>query len=385
MSSSDLLLPAGTRLVHIGPHKTGTTAVQGAFHQNRDALHEQGVHYAGATQQPMWPVLSVLAAENAVRQVGAPRTTRPWRALVREVRRSSYERTVVSSEFFADAEDAAVRRVAHDLGAQAHVVVTLRPLSRILPSQWQQYVKSGMSTSYEKWLDAMLRRPDRTKLSPTFWLRHRHDALVRRWADVVGPDRVTVLVLDPAERNQVLRRFEQLLGLRADTLAYADQAENRSLTLPEVELIRQFNKGLKQQGLGKEVQHQAIRFGAAPFMQQRDPAPDEPRIVTPAWALEEAARIGAEMGEDIVASGVRVVGDVALLSAAPPPADELPPPPVVPPEVAARAALGIVHASSLPEAFYPDVERPEGVRPLPSRGVVRAGAQRIVGALRRRR
>lgn len=382
MSEPDLLLPVGTRLVHIGPHKTGTTAVQGAFHQNRDALHAQGVHYAGATQQPMWPVLSVLAAENATRQVGAPRTTRPWRQLVREVRRSSSARTVLSSEFFADAEDAAVRRIARDLGDDAHVVVTLRPLSRILPSQWQQYVKSGMSTSYEKWLDAMLRRPDSTKLSPTFWLRHRHDALVQRWADVVGPDRVTVLVLDPAQRDQVLRRFEQLLGLTAGTLAYDGGAENRSLTLPEVELIRQFNKGLKQEGLGKQVQHQAIRFGAAPFMQQRDPAPDEPRIVTPDWALEAAASIGAEMAETIGASGVRVVGDVGLLSQAPTPAGAPPSSPDVPPEVAARAALGIVHASSMPEAFHPDAQPPAGVRGLSSRGVLRAGVQRVARKLR---
>ncbi|MEJ7756576.1 MAG: hypothetical protein WKF83_09890 [Nocardioidaceae bacterium] len=34
----DLLLPKGTRLLHIGPHKTGTTSLQGAFHNNRDRL-----------------------------------------------------------------------------------------------------------------------------------------------------------------------------------------------------------------------------------------------------------------------------------------------------------------------------------------------------------
>ena len=42
-----LLLPEGCRLIHIGPHKTGTTALQWAMHVARDSLHEQGVHYAG--------------------------------------------------------------------------------------------------------------------------------------------------------------------------------------------------------------------------------------------------------------------------------------------------------------------------------------------------
>src|SRR5207249_2973145 len=45
-----LLLPEGTRLVHIGPPKTGTTAVQGAFHARRREVLAQGVRYAGRSR-----------------------------------------------------------------------------------------------------------------------------------------------------------------------------------------------------------------------------------------------------------------------------------------------------------------------------------------------
>ena len=48
-----ILLPEGSRLLHIGPHKTGTTTVQAAFHQNREELRQQGIHYAGSGSQPM--------------------------------------------------------------------------------------------------------------------------------------------------------------------------------------------------------------------------------------------------------------------------------------------------------------------------------------------
>jgi hypothetical protein len=38
LGTTSLLGPEGTRLVHIGPFKTGTTALQGAFHASRTAL-----------------------------------------------------------------------------------------------------------------------------------------------------------------------------------------------------------------------------------------------------------------------------------------------------------------------------------------------------------
>jgi hypothetical protein len=89
---------------------------------------------------------------------------------------------VLSSEFFAEADDATARRVIADLGgARVHVVVTLRSLTRILPSQWQQYLQNGFDFRYLEWLEGILSEPPQTP-TPGFWRRHRHDALVTRWA-----------------------------------------------------------------------------------------------------------------------------------------------------------------------------------------------------------
>src|SRR5256885_691903 len=43
MAPDDLTLAAGARLLHIGPHKTGTTAIQGAFYLARGRLAAHGV------------------------------------------------------------------------------------------------------------------------------------------------------------------------------------------------------------------------------------------------------------------------------------------------------------------------------------------------------
>src|ERR687890_430374 len=86
-------LPAGTRLLHIGPHKTGTTTVQAAFHQNRAALAAQGVHYAGSTGHPRVAAMAAATGKAlATSQLSAGMDR--WRELVEEVAASQARATV---------------------------------------------------------------------------------------------------------------------------------------------------------------------------------------------------------------------------------------------------------------------------------------------------
>ena len=154
VDASGALLPAGACLLHIGPHKTGTTSVQSAFHLARRELAAYGVHYAGPDRHP---VIAVQAAIEA--RVGGGRrggSLDRWRSLVAEIARHPAERVVLSSEWFSDADTASIRRVVGDLDpARVHVVLTVRSLARLLPSQWQQHVAAGLTLAYEPWLDAV--------------------------------------------------------------------------------------------------------------------------------------------------------------------------------------------------------------------------------------
>lgn len=369
-------LPVGTRLVHIGPHKTGTTAVQSAFHQNRSALAEQGVHYAGSQRQPMQAVHAVTGRPSPYADGRVP-AMRRWSALVGDIRGSKAERVAISSEGFADADEKAVRRIAADLdGGRLHVVVTLRPLAELLASQWQQHVQSGMTMAYESWLRAVFDEPEQ-RVSRTFWQRHRHDQLIRRWASEVGPANVTTIAGDPRDREALLRTFEALLGLTAGTLVPEPDLTNRSLTDAEAEAVRAFNAAFRAEGLGTGLHAKVMRFGAAELLKRREPSPDEPRIRTPEWALQRATEAASDIVDGIAASGVRVVGDLASLA----------PEPVVAPEpieaerlaaeeawpkIGATMALGIVLASGLArgatssaavEAAWPDGPIDRGAPP----------------------
>ena len=367
-------LPERAILLHVGPHKTGTTAIQHAFRLCGPALAEHGVRYAGSRRHRV-------DAAQAVRSTDPKPTDRhglrQWRALVDEARAAADARVVISSEWLSEATSAAIPRIVEDLGVdRVHVVVTLRPLASILPSQWQQYVQGGIRLAYDEWLDAVLLHPDR-RVTPSFWQRHRHDQLVGRWADVVGRDRVTAVVADERDPGFVLRTFEALVGLPEGTLVLHEDRSNRSLTWPEIEVVRRIQATLDELGVDGPLRQGLVLYGAAPAIRERVPLPGEPRIETPGWAVDEAVRIGTEMAEGIAASGVHVVGDLARLAAAPerrPGASESPPDAW--PDIAAQAVRGVLRRSGvLPESAASGAS----VRPL-----TRVSTRRLIGILARR-
>jgi hypothetical protein len=343
-------LPRGTRLVHVGPPKTGTTALQASFHRQRGALLRQGVRYAGRARHSASAVLAVSGRPAFDQDEGPPSIDR-WLELVADVRTAVEPRVVISSEFFAETPSEAIPRIVGDLGGPAvHVVVTLRPLARIVPSQWQQYVQSGMRLGFEPWLRSVLADPPGSA-TPTFQRRHRHADLVARWAEVVGADHVTVVVVDERDHDQLFRVFEQLLGLGDGSLTPRPDVANRSMTVPEIEAVRAFNVAFRGAGLGNALFHRVMHFGAATFMKLRPPAADEPRIELSPWAVRRCAELSHEIVARIRDLGVRVVGDLDSLATTPDPgpadgdAD-----PCISPAIAGRMAMGIAVATRLARA-----------------------------------
>jgi hypothetical protein len=359
---------ASTRLVHIGPHKTGTTAIQGALHLARERLAAQGVVYPGPGRQPLWPVLAV-TGQPALR--GEPRPEIAyWDELVRDIRAAGDQRVILSSEFFAEADDAAVRRIVEDLGgASVRIVVTLRSLTRILPSQWQQYLQNGYHFRYSEWLEGVLSEPPRTP-TPGFWRRHRHDTLIARWVAAVGAENLTVIVINESDRLMLLRIFESMIGLPGGFLIPEERAVNRSLTVAEAELVRLLNEEFSRRDWPERSYARFMRYGAVEQMKTaRQPSPEEPGIATPAWALKRAAQISTEMAQNIEALGVNIVGDISALGRLPEDlpeeaADSRPSVPLVPVEAAVRAALGAFMAGGADAWTIEEIVREVDARDL---------------------
>ncbi|WP_376730501.1 hypothetical protein [Streptomyces broussonetiae] len=388
-------LPPGTRLLHIGPHKTGTTAIQGALFAAKERLPEHRVEFPADSRHPMGAVLAACARPGMMGD--AKPQAKQWTRLLERVRATGDRTAVVSSEFFADADDdGTIARIVTELGGpeRVHVLVTLRPLAKIMPSQWQQYVQNGLRMGYEDWLEHMLRKPPYDKPNPSFWHRHRHDRLVERWVRAVGAERLTVVVVDDRDRDGLMRTFERLLGLPERLLQPVPDAANRSLSLAETEMLRHLNVEFRAHELPEELYSRLIRHGAVMHMKNVCAlTPDDVRISTPDWAVEAAARLGGEMAERIAATGVRVVGDAALLSAVPKGSDGREPARAarLSPQAAAQALYGALAAVAAtpppkPPKQVPKTEapRPRSVHQTSSKELIRVLGYRCLKRLGRR-
>ncbi|MFI6434648.1 hypothetical protein [Streptomyces sp. NPDC050759] len=377
-------LPGGTRLLHIGPHKTGTTAIQGALFAAKDLLPEHGVVFPAHSRHPMEAALAACARPAMIGDTTP--TEKHWTRLLEQVAATGGRTSVISSEFFADAEDDdTVARIAEQLGGErAHVLVTLRPLVKIMPSQWQQYVQNGLRMGYDDWLTHMLRKAPYEQPNPSFWRRHRHDRLVERWARAVGTERITVVVVDDRDRGGLMRTFERLLGLPENLLQPVPDAANRSLTLAETEMLRNLNKEFRGNGLPDELYSKLVRNGAVMHMKNAcSPSPDDVKILTPEWAVAAAAEIGAEMAGRIGDLGVRVVGDPGLLSAVSKASalDGIPAPRIAP-EVAARALYGALAAAAESPVRHTSPAKARTVHQTSSRELMRVLGHRCLKKLR---
>ena len=354
MSQAALLPPVPTIpdhgvLLHVGVHKTGTTAIQAALADAREDLAAHGVRYPGKLQAQHRAALALLGRPwgwNS--RGGSVMDRRHFDALVRRAAKHD-GRVVISSEFFCEAPEEKALETVQALGGpqQVRVVVTLRNLGKLLPSSWQQYLKYGLTTDYEKWLEDVFANPGASKISPTFWRRHDHGAVITRWSKAVGAHNVNVLVLEDVDRSAQFHAFAQMLGVPEGILvSRMDLTSNRSMTAAEAELLVHLNKRVKKQMQWTDYVQLVRRGVALNMVESREPDPGEPRLSTPDWALDAAAMQGAASVEVIKGLGVNVYGDLdALAIRIPGSTEPAQPPGELPIDAAVEAIVAVIEAS----------------------------------------
>lgn len=337
-----LPLPAGARLLHIGLMKTGTTAIQHAASSRRSLLRQAGVCYPGSRYNHRQAALARLGRPDDQPVEDA------WAVLLREIDAEPVSRIWISNEFICGADDATATGFLNDLGPRTHVVVTLRRVAEVWPSVWQQEVKTGTRVCLEAWLAAVLADPPDPAALPPLFARHNQGAVVARWSRVAGPERVSVLVADKTQPRRVEEAFEGLLDLPSgilDTSGQRGHQTNRSLSAPEAALFRRVNELLQPGQMNLDELTRVLRRGAiARVLDAHEPPGSADTITLPSWAWDGAARTGARYAEEIAATGVRVIGDLAELSRAPQTEGRCTLPDTVPVEVAAQAVLGAMSA-----------------------------------------
>lgn len=311
MSAVAELLPERAVLVHIGPYKTGTTAIQSSLHEHREELASHGVTYPGSYHRQMRPSWALLG-RSRVGEAAVPEDE--WAGLVDEVL-AAPGRVVISSEDFASARPRHVRKLVEDLGEdRVRVLVVARRLDRLLPSAWQERVKSVNETRrYDAWLREVLGEEREGEAAKVFWHNHGLEELIARWSAVLPPERVIVVVTDERDRGLQPRTFERLLGLPEGLLTPGPHS-NTSLSMERIEFCRQVNLAVERRGwVGSRrlnAPRRALLAGlrSAPLQSWETVIPP-----LPGWSDARLRELSDQRADSVAASGVTVVGDPDLL------------------------------------------------------------------------
>lgn len=389
-------LPVGSVLVHLGPYKTGTTAIQTSLGIHREDLGRHGVLYPGTHHRQFRPGWALLG--RSPRGV-APVPMSAWDDMVEEIRSSDAERVCISTEDLASATPEQVSRLVADLGPdRVHVLMVVRRLDKLMPSAWQQRVKSSNEAlSYEGWLRKVLADPPRTTgPGHTFWFNHSVANILGRWSASLPAERFVLLVADEADRNQQMRTFERLLGVPEGVLAPGPR-DNSSLTLERIEFYRRVNELFDDRGWDDRLRRRLCNQGmlnglrAAPVHEGEQSIPPMPR-----WAAERVSVLSDERVAEVTGSGAVVLGDAEALRVSVGEHDQEfgDWPETVQMETAAKAVEGVVEAALRLERSArkagarqakKSFTKPPGIESVSSRELLRVVARRQWSRVARQR
>lgn len=306
--------PASKVFLHVGTRKSGTTSLQHALVASRDALAEQGVHL-------LHPDRDVVKRElmDPLRDLRDRGDAVPAEAAVRELRAlvdaDPAPVHLLSVETLAEMPRAVTDLVVGALeGYEVHVVITARHWGLTVPSEWQQYVKSRIATSYADFVAGIR---DRDPAAEGFFARQDVAGIIDRWGALLDRDRVHVVACPPRSRTEgtLVDLFCGVVGIDPTLLVLPQNDQNTSLSLPQAELLRRVNEALgdrlplRSGHYSRAVRGWVVRKGMA--------GQERSSIRLPAEFADWAERETRAQLEAVLERGVHMVGRPEDLLAAP--------------------------------------------------------------------
>jgi hypothetical protein len=230
--------------------------------------------------------------------------------------RASKQDVVISSEFLSELTPERIQKLLSSIGTKdLRVIFTVRPIAKILPSSYQQEVKNGSKLTYDRWLKRVLEPVAENRNKTRFWNRHSQHNEIAKWADLVGKDRVTVIISDESRPQFLIDSFFNLIGADFSKLRESGKATaNRSMDLAEIELLRRINERFDRT-LGWDEYVANIRSTIVRTWTHSPAHSTSPgKLSTPESFAERMNEKILEVTEGIKNLGVDIVGDVDSLS-----------------------------------------------------------------------
>ena len=301
--------------VHVGLPKTGTSYLQSVLARSRQEVQRQGVtllprtkfdrrYLSESLQDRLDPSMDPPKAYEVLERLRADAATLPT------------DGALISNEVLGGVGPRSVERLLDLLsGLDVHVIVTVRDLSRTIPSAWQQSIQGRHTQSFEDYVRDFVERPDEFARARR---RHVLREVLATWGTHVPRERVHVVTVPRsigAGPTTLLERFCSVVGLDASRLDTDSPHVNASLGVVQAELLRRIVVALDDRLPHRRAGYhaQGRDFLARKVLAAQDGRPPRlPESVKP-WLVKASNELVDHLGT----SGYHVVGDLEELRPSP--------------------------------------------------------------------
>jgi hypothetical protein len=298
---------------HVGLPKSGSTYLQAALGNNREALKSHGFVYPYVRQEGMF--LAAVEMVGSARRWGQDPddVAGTFAHLLRRGRRIGGT-VVLSHEIFGSAHPPQIETMRAMLeGFDVHLVVSARDLGRTATAEWQEQVKNGVAQTFREFTDAVLADlPHDPAHTGGFWRSQNLGALLDRWSVVAPPEKTHVVTCPRAGAPKELlwERFADAIGLAPDVVDLSQvPRRNESLGTAQVALLRDV---LLEVGDRLE-QPWHSRLAKRWFAQTLLTRGRSDKPVTPPELSQRLEVVSRHWVDRIAAGGYQVHGDLAEL------------------------------------------------------------------------
>jgi hypothetical protein len=231
----------------------------------------------------------------------------------RQLRNAAGDRVLISNEDLVELETDAIERLLElttAAGLDLHVIITIRDWAQQIPSEYQQFLRHGMSETYPDYIRQVRDREGRW--GEHFWRRQDPVDILTRWK-AIEPSRISFVVVPSysADPDGMFRLMGEAIGLDHTLIKRPRHAVNTSHGVVEAEVFRRVNAALPPEfdDYSPAYKH-LIRL---PFSNVVLPTEASARIVLPdtelAWVQDRARTVVSELRS----TGCVVRGDLDAL------------------------------------------------------------------------
>ena len=218
-----------TLVLHIGPHKTGSTYIQKRLLENRDAFAAMGVVYPDVG-------IDIQYGHHRIAELAKHRDAEGLRQILGSVETAQARCLILSSENFDQLgvdEIAEFKGILPEAG-EVRVIYYVRNPTDMLLSIWQENVKHGATRSFFEFAEPHISRPLASALL-------NNTIVLDRYRKVFGAERIRVLNYDGNPGTDMFSGFAAACGHPAMAEHGQFKWVNKSMPPWEVEVIRALN------------------------------------------------------------------------------------------------------------------------------------------------